>query len=199
MEAHDVQRQPQLGRRLVCAEQVHGASIASIESEQAPAAPVAGCDALLTQVPGLTLAIRTADCVPVFLWDPIQAVAGVAHAGWRGLAQHLPMRLVGAACRRYHSRREDLWVGIGPAIRACCYEVQDDFPAVFAPFLNRADGRTMCDLVGYARAELRAAGVRPSRIVDTQQCTGCDAARWHSVRANGQAAGRVWSLIMIQP
>ena len=198
LPAEQLQQHPAFRRRLVFAEQIHGASIAGLEAATPPAEPVPGCDALLTQVPGLALAIRTADCLPLFLWDPVQAVAGVAHAGWRGLAQHLPMRLIAMASERYHCRRDDLWIGIGPAIRACCYDVRDDFAPVFSAFLRRTSRRLTCDLPGYAAAECRAAGVAAGRIVDCGACTRCDPGRWHSVRAAGPAAGRLISVMMIR-
>ena len=193
-----LQRHPRWEHRLAWAEQVHGAGVAALEAAAPPARPVSGCDALMTQVPGLALAIRTADCLPVFLWDPVQDVVGLAHAGWRGLAQHLPMRLVIMARQRYHCRAEDLWLGIGPAIRACCYEVRPDFSPIFSSHLRSgASGRVTCDLVGYAIGDAIEAGVSPARVIDCGQCTACEPERWHSVRRDGQGAGRLVSVVMI--
>ncbi len=190
---------PRFQRRLAFAEQVHGAGIAALEAVVPPPAPIPGCDALMTQVPGLALAIRSADCLPLSLWDPVQGVAALAHAGWRGLALHLPMRMVVAIRQRYHSRPEDLQAGIGPAIRACCYDVRADVARRFEPYVRRAAGRVTCDLVRCAVDGLRAAGVLPSRIVDSGACTACEPERWHSVRRDGPTAGRLVSLIMVQP
>ena len=183
---------------VVCAEQVHGVGIAAVDLGAAVAGPVPGCDGLVTQTAGTALVIRTADCLPVFAWDPRQQAVGIAHAGWRGLAKRLPARLVAFLVERYHSRPGDLWIGIGPAIRSCCYEVDEQFAPAFAPYIRRADGRRTCDLIAAAVHQIRSAGVRAERVVDSGECTACDAARWHSVRRDGESAGRLFSFIAIR-
>lgn len=183
---------------LALVEQVHGASIASVESCTS-ADPIPGCDALATQLPGLALVIRTADCVPIVVWDPVQRVVALAHAGWRGLASFLPMRLVRFLQTRYVSHPQDLFIGIGPAIRVCCYEVGEEFVPRFGPFVHTRHGRRVCDLVGCATQQLVATGVRTSRVVDCGQCTACQPSRWHSVRREGEAGGRLLSFVLIRP
>ena len=240
------------GRGLVLAEQIHGASLAAIETTDPPANPIAGCDGLTTRVRGLALVIRTADCLPIVVWDPIQEVVGLIHAGWRGLVSRLPMRVVSFVQRVYHSRPQDLWVGIGPAIRSCCYEVGKEFEPRFGSFVHPAPrklrpfprrlprdpsprnperergtgwgggakcpegflpeatpplagwggvhtgrGRLTCDLIGCATQQLVASGVRPWRVVDSGQCTSCEAVRWHSVRRDGEHGGRLLSFVMV--
>lgn len=187
---------------LAQATQVHGAGIAVVSTP--PGAPVAGCDALLTATPGLLLIVRTADCVPVFIGDARQRVIGVAHAGWRGLAASLPARLVAAAQRFLHARPADLRAAIGPAIRACCYEVGPEFARSFGPYMHdrsglpgRPAGRRTCDLVGVAIAQLHAAGVPSGAIEDSGVCTKCQA-RWYSTRREGQATGRLLSFIRLR-
>ena len=178
------------------AEQVHGAGLAVVER---PGPMVPGADALLTARPGLALLIRTADCLPLFFVDPRQAVVGLAHAGWRGLAAGLPARMVAALRHYYHSRPEALQVAIGPAIRSCCYEVGPEFERIFPPFVRASSGRRTCDLPGAAIAQLLQAGVRRERILDTAVCTACDLGAWFSLRREGPATGRLTSLILVRP
>ena len=163
------------GSRLVQAEQVHGAGIAVIERSQDTAQPIAGCDALVTGVAGTALVIRTADCVPLFFRDDSRGVVGLAHAGWRGLAAKLPLRLIAAFRHLYHSRPEDVRVAVGPCIRACCYEVGPEFAGRFGPFVRQHPGRRVCDLVGVAIDQLRLGGIRTRQIADSQRCTACEA------------------------
>ena len=199
---------------IVTADQVHGVSIASVELSTAPIHPVAGCDALVTQTLGLGLAVRTADCLPLFVWDPVQGVVGVAHAGWRGLAAALPRRLLSFLHQRYHTHPGDLWVGIGPSIRACCYDVGPAFDRRLAPWVQeespaslklrsglsearsaKEGGRRTCDLIACATAQLREAGVAAHRVLDSGQCTACEPDRWWSLRREGEACGRLISCI----
>ena len=181
------------------AQQVHGGSVAIIE--RLPPSPwsVMGCDALVTRHPGVALLIRTADCLPILLADPVKAVVGVLHAGWRGLAAWLPMRVVSAFREAYHSEPRALHVAIGPAIHACCYEVGPEFAKRFGSFVQQPAGRRTCDLIGVAISQLRRSGIPRHRIFDSRQCTGCNTRRWYSVRKEGDATGRMTSLIMVRP
>lgn len=181
------------------AEQVHGASIAIIGRGSGLSGPVPGCDALVTHLPGVALLIRTADCIPMSFADPVRGAVGIAHVGWRGLAAELPMRVVAAFRHAYHSRPEELHVALGPAIRACCYDVGADFPPSFAPFIQERSGRHVCDLVGMAMAQLQRCGVRTQSIVDAQRCTACEPQHWFSLRREGSATGRLTSAIMLRP
>ena len=185
--------------RLVEAEQVHGASVAVVERSSDVLGPIAGCDALVTSQPGIALLIRTADCLPIFVADPARGVIALAHAGWRGLSAHLPMRVVAALQQAYHCRAEDLRVAIGPAIHSCCYEVGPEFGTRFGPFVTERGGRRTCDLAGVAVDQLRRCGVRTDRMVDSGICTACDADHWFSLRREGQATGRLTSIIMLRP
>ncbi len=180
------------------ATQVHGGSVAVIERADVPS-PIPGCDALLTSVPGIALLIRTADCLPIFFADPGRGVIGIAHAGWRGLSAALPARVVAAFRRAFHSQAEELQVVIGPAVHSCCYDVGPEFAARFGPFVEHRQGRLVCDLIGVAKDQLRRSGIVPSRLTAVRHCTGCEVERWFSVRREGEATGRLTSLIMLRP
>ena len=183
---------------VVAAEQVHGGSVAVVGSTRAGEL-LAGADALVTDVPGVALAIRTADCLPIFFADPGRRVVGLAHAGWRGIAAGLPARVVTAMRRSFQSRARELHAAIGPSIRSCCYEVGEEFNARFGPHVQERQGRRTCDLIEAAMAQLTACGMRPERIVDTQACTACDTQRWFSLRREGPTTGRLTSLILLRP
>lgn len=187
------------GVRLVDAEQVHGGSVAMLGRAEADVPSVPGCDGLVTGAAGLALLIRTADCLPVLVTDPVRQVVGIAHVGWRGLAAALPARLMAAMRHTHHSCVRDLQVAIGPAIRACCYEVGPEFAARFGPFVRERRGRRTCDLVGVAIAQLRRCGMAAAQVADCGQCTACEPDRWFSLRREGPAAGRMVSFIVVKP
>ena len=174
--------------------QVHGCAVVQIPFEGAPEA-----DASLTQTPGSLLAIETADCLPIFIVDPIGGRVAAAHAGWRGtvarVAQAAVRELVAAG-----SRPRDLLAALGPAIGSCCYEVGDDvehaFGALGAKFLRPGKGRRKHLDIGAAnREQLLEAGIELGRIEKLDLCTQCRADLFFSYRRDGAEAGRMISVV----
>jgi polyphenol oxidase len=88
-------------------------------------------DGLITSIPGLLIAIQTADCIPVIVIDTKRRAVGAFHAGWRGTVQRIVEKGVGAMVRSFGSRPRDLMAAIGPGISACCYEVGEEVRAQF--------------------------------------------------------------------
>ncbi len=85
-------------------------------------------DAMITAVPGVYPAIKTADCVPILLMDRVGRVAAAVHAGWRGTVKRITRKVVQIMKDRFKSRVQDIVAAVGPAIGACCYEVDDTVP-----------------------------------------------------------------------
>ncbi len=92
-------------------------------------------DGLVTDAPGLLLAVKTADCMPIIIVDPKKRAVGVFHAGWRGTLNRIAEKGVGEMRRWFGSRPQDLKAALGPSIRNCCYnvgeEVRDHFRSQF--------------------------------------------------------------------
>ena len=80
-------------------------------------------DGLITQTPGLLLAILTADCLPVILVDAKRRAVGVFHAGWRGTVKRIVEKGVGEMHLWFGTRPRDLRAAIGPGVHNCCYSV----------------------------------------------------------------------------
>lgn len=188
-------------REVVSPYQVHSAHIRLVGREHGGTVQN-GTDGLLTTTPGLMLLFRFADCVPLFLWDPVRRAVGLVHTGWRGAASGVVRAGVDAFVRYIGSRPEELWAGIGPAIGPCCYRVG---PEVVAAVLGdrpqatdrvhrRADGLYL-DLPGVVEAELEALGV--CRIETSGICTACRTDEWFSHRAEGGRTGRFGALVMV--
>jgi YfiH family protein len=96
-------------------------------------------DALITNLPGIAIAIQTADCLPVLVLDAKKRVIGVFHAGWRGTVKRIVEKGVGTLRREFGSRAEDIHAAIGPGIRKCCYEVGEELRDEFATQFPYAD------------------------------------------------------------
>jgi YfiH family protein len=158
------------------------------------AAAGVGCagegDALIARVPGVTVSIRTADCLPILLADPARQVVAAVHAGWRGTAA----QIVRAAIEKMGSEPASLHAAIGPGIGACCYEVGPEVAAQFG-----IEGVVHLDLAAENRRQLIAAGVPDRQIDIIALCTRCRADLFHSWRRDGPAAGRMVSYIRHQP
>ncbi|HEV2117752.1 MAG TPA: peptidoglycan editing factor PgeF [Terriglobales bacterium] len=93
-------------------------------------------DGLVTNAPGLLLAVQTADCLPVLLVDTKRRAVGAFHAGWRGTLKRIAEKGVGEMRRQFASVPGDLRAAIGPGIHSCCYqvgeEVREKFHSQFA-------------------------------------------------------------------
>lgn len=87
-----------------------------------PKEPLVG-DGLVTRMPGILLAIQTADCLPIILVDTKQKAVGVFHAGWRGTVKRIVEKGVGEMQRWFGTLPRNIKAAIGPGIHACCYEV----------------------------------------------------------------------------
>jgi len=120
-------------KTLVTLRQIHSDLIHRIEG--APKHPLAG-DGLITNTPGLLLAIVTADCLPVIVVDKKNRAVGVFHAGWRGTVKRIVEKGVGEMQRYFGSDPPNMIAAIGPSVQSCCYqvgeEVRQKFEAQFA-------------------------------------------------------------------
>ena len=168
--------------------------------------PPPECDAVVTDRPGTALCIKTADCTPVFLADPVRRVIGAVHAGWKGTALQIVATAVGTMVKRFGVRPSDLVALVGPAIGPCCYEVDDVvYQAMSAhPSRNaffragRPASKWMLDLSLANRFQLQHAGLLPERIFAANPCTACHPALFFSHRAQNGDTGRQLNFIMIR-
>ena len=108
--------------------QVHSSMIHRVD--ELPAQPLHG-DGLITNRPGIVLAVRAADCLPVLLADPVRRAVGALHAGWRGTLARIVEKGVGEFRRQFGSDPADLKAAIGPAIHRCCYQVSEELREKF--------------------------------------------------------------------
>jgi polyphenol oxidase len=149
-------------------------------------------DALVSDQPGITVGIRTADCVPVLIVDPERRVVAAVHAGWRGTA----LRISAKSIEKMTTEPARLIAVIGPCIGECCYEVGPEVQSRFAAdFPERAD-LSHIDLAEANRRQLVASGLQPANIEVSGLCTRCNP-NLHSFRRDREASGRMVAAIGI--
>ena len=146
------------------------------------------CDALVTNTPGVTLMVFTADCTPLLFHDPVTGAVGAAHAGWRGTAQNIGGKTVEAMIRHFGCKPENIRAAIGPNLGQCHFETDLDVPAAMAASYGeevlvhiRQNGeKYFPDLKAINAMALRRAGVRHIEI--SEACTWCESDRFWSHR-----------------
>jgi polyphenol oxidase len=197
----------------VAGEQVHGSTVTVVTEDlrglgaRDLESMLPATDALVTNVPGLALSTYAADCVPILFADPEHRCVGAAHAGWKGTVAKIAGKTVTAMHDTYGTNPEELYVFIGPAIGACCYEVdervavavQEAFPAAASRLLtpSRA-GHWQLDLWQANVEALLAAGVREEHIHRDDRCTSCHVDSLFSYRKEAGRTGRHAGIIALE-
>jgi YfiH family protein len=187
-------------------EQKHTCNVAVVSDEEDRAGTgnftFSQTDALITSKPGVALAIQTADCAPIFLYDPANRVAGLAHGGWRGTLARIAEKTV-AAMANIGAEPRNTIAWIGPMAAVCCYEVNqeliDRFSAEFAdlPAPQVHSGRHL-DLVSINAHQLTHAGLSPANVHVSGICTIHQNHQFFSYRADNGTAGRILSIIAMR-
>lgn len=190
-------------QRLVLVKQVHSANLIWV-SEQKKPSETCLADGMMTVTPGLVLGVLTADCVPVFFYDPEHHGAGVVHAGWRGLSQGIVRKMVQAFRLNLASNPGKMQIALGPGIRKCCYEVgsefEDVFPEFYKPPLKQEGEKTgRMDLIQAVLSDLSAEGIVPEKIHDCGFCTSCRNEDFFSYRRERKIDERILSVIALEP
>ncbi len=188
--------------------QVHGDGIWILDREPVPSGDKEPpqIDAVVTDRPAIALCIKTADCVPILLADPIRQVIGAVHAGWKGTALRIAEQTVDVFVHRFASSPRDILALIGPAINPCCYEVDSPvFEALAghpqsASFLDRMPDRKrwMLDLPLANKIQLLDRGIRAENILSSDLCTSCRQDLFFSHRRDRGQTGRHLSFIMLR-
>jgi YfiH family protein len=96
-------------------------------------------DGLITDTPGLVIAVQTADCVPIILVDRKRRAVGVFHAGWRGTVKRIAEKGVGEMRKHFRSDPKDLLGAIGPGVQTCCYDVGEEVRSKFLAQFSYAE------------------------------------------------------------
>ena len=193
-------------RRLFCAElgfeptqmawskQVHGDQIRLAFS----AAGSEGFDALVTNVPGILLAVSVADCTPILVYDARQKAIAAIHAGWRGTVAGIVAKTLAFMAEHFGTRGEDCYGYVGTCIDECSFEVGDEVAGAFAEPFKRFDaarGKFFVDLKKANAAQLLDFGVPAGQIEISPYCTVQHHADFFSHRKDAGVTGRGMGVI----
>ena len=158
-------------------------------------------DGLITNVDGRIISLVYADCTALLLYDPVKSVIGNIHSGWRGTVQKIGKIAVEKMVSEYGCNPKDIICCIGPTIRKCHFEVEDDVKKIFMESFNDEsiiektqiiDGKQKyhIDAVSANIKMLKSCGLQPQNIIDSGICTVCNSDSFHSYRAHRENAGR---------
>ena len=165
-------------------------------------------DGMVTNVPGICLVTFYADCVPLFLVDPVKKAIGLSHSGWRGTVGKMGKVTVQAMMREYGSRPEDIVAAIGPSICQDCYEVSEDVIDRFRDSFNEAvwpklfyrkeNGKYQLDLWRANEEVFLETGIRRENLAVTNLCTHCNQEGLFSHRATGEKRGNLSAFLALK-
>lgn len=151
------------GQKIVLLKQVHGNSVLNVTSETEPYQEF---DALVTKENEIVIAILTADCAPVILYDEKNKVIGAAHAGWRGAASGVIENTIAAMKKLGATSINAI---IGPCIHSQSYSVDGSFKENFPNALDcfsTVNGRLHFDLPSFCKKTLRKCGIQEVSIIE---------------------------------
>lgn len=195
----------------VCCQQVHGDRVAAVGKAQLGQGAfiyeqsLLGYDAMITNEPGVFLLAFYADCLPVYLFDPVHRAIGLAHSGWKGTMDCIASKTLYAMKESYNSCSEDIYAAIGPGIGSCCFQISEDLAekvdlcfSDFHDIIKRKETSGIYwDLADTIRQTLTRQGVHPARISSAGICTACHPENFFSYRREQGKTGRMGALLAL--
>ncbi len=183
---------------IVFTNQIHSATVLTVGKGEV--GKTYDCDGFVTKDKGVTLAVRSADCVPLLFFDPEAEVIGAVHAGWRGTVERIQQNCVAGMCK-LGSKPQNIRVAIGACIHKCCYKVGEDFRNILYEKLGRnitdryVSTDLYADLVGLNTELLCEVGVKD--ITASEDCTCCHSDLYFSHRASKGKRGVMSAFISL--
>ena len=191
--------------------QTHSTVVAHVNRTGLTREDLEGVDALVTDLQGVAIGVRTADCIPVLLYDPVHRAIGAAHSGWRGTVNMISKKTVLEMCRLFGSHPEDIRAVIGPGIGYDSFQVGEEVALTFkesgfpidrvwsfrgARKEGTMEGGHHLDLKECVRHSLIECGVAEGSISVSDIDTYIDE-RFYSARREGSSCGRNINAIML--
>ena len=213
VEAFSTERDEVLPFYVVQPHQVHGCVIREVTDPYTTREELEGVDALVTDVPGVAISVRTADCIPVLLYDPVHRAVAAVHDGWRGTVQRLSQKVIAFMHERYGTNAADLKAVVGPGIGPESFQVGQEVVDAFSdsgfpigqivtdcgPKASTADnpmaGGLHIDLWRANQWLLEEVGVKAIQVSGI--CTYRNNDRFFSARREGTKCGRIINCIKL--
>lgn len=193
--------------KLVMVNQCHGTDILVLDEANTDYAHFQRlqCDGIVTNQPGVMIAVGVADCLPLLLLDPVNKVAAALHAGWKGTVGNIAAKGVETLVNIFGSEQGQILAALGPAIRSCCYEVDEPVRKAFAEkgldwerfAIDNGNGKWRLDLSAVNRSQLLEAGVHEENIEAAPHCVSCQHDWFFSYRRDERETGRQAGFIML--
>lgn len=201
-EAFSTRRDAVLPYPVIQGHQVHGCRVAVVDRAGMTREELEGYDAFVTHLPDVAIGVRTADCIPVLLYEAEARVVAAIHAGWRGTALHISRKAIEQMAHKYGCKPARLRAVIGPGIGPESFQVGEEVVERFREADFPIDrivsfrGRPYIDLFQANRWLLEEAGVPAARIHVTGIDTYTDAS-FFSARREGVQCGRIINAIKL--
>jgi YfiH family protein len=160
---------------------------------------------IVSAAQGVLAGVKTADCVPILIGDPVTRAFAAVHAGWRGTLASAVIAGVERLANDYDARPEDLRVAIGASAGPSCYEVGSEVIEAFTSkfedgeklFTPTRSGHALVDLPKSNRDQLISVGVKPERIHTAPLCTMCRTDLFFSFRKEKKLYGKTGRLMAV--
>ena len=155
-------------------------------------------DGLVTTNSNILLTLKVADCVPVFLYEPLKRIIGLVHSGWRGTVENIVSNTI-KLMQKNGAESQDIRCFLGPAIGKCCYEVDLEVSRnINDEAKEKMDyEKWKVDLHGQIRYQLTELGVPTNSIGASNICT-YESPECHSYRRDRENAGRMYAFLSLK-
>ena len=191
--------------KLATAWQVHGVEVKTVRTDGDVANSEERFDALVSDRVGTLVGVKTADCVPILIGDPVTGTFAAVHSGWKGTAGNIVTRAVGKLQKEYGADPVNMIAAIGPCASGKNYEVGSDVIDAFAAsfrghetyFTATRAGHALVDLKLANKDLLGAAGVTPSKVFIAPFCTMERTDLFFSYRVEKKLYGKTGRLLSV--
>ncbi len=164
-------------------------------------------DGFITKRKNIPLVTKYADCTPIILYDKNQNIIGNVHSGWRGTLQRISQKAVELMSKNYNSNLKDIIVCIGPCIKQCHFQVEEDFIKQFEKEFGNVEKyykigeviegkqKYYFDTTSLIIDYLTEIGIKPENIFDSKICSVCNSDKMYSYRAEKEKADRNMNIV----
>ena len=154
-------------------------------------------DAFITNQKNVYLTVRVADCLPIYLFEPVAQVIGLIHAGWRSTLLKIVEKTSEQIQANFEVEMSNLRAVIGPGLGKNCFEVSEELAILFHPDCLTAanSSKPRLDLAQVNFKQLLKAGVNPENITVIRECTHCDPQLYYSYRRTSNKCQRMVAFI----